>query len=60
LSPHELDSRLADHLGAGWIVAVAKGKKLDDFGEEEAAAAILKPVFFEVESPQAGRHGRTT
>jgi hypothetical protein len=49
----------ADHPGAGWIVDVAKGKKLDDFAEEEPAA-IVKPVFLEGESPQAGRHGRTT
>jgi hypothetical protein len=51
--------RFADHPGAGWIVDVAKGKKLDDFAEEEPVA-IVKPVFLEGESPQAGRHGRTT
>jgi hypothetical protein len=34
---------------AGWIVALAKSKMLDDFGEEEAADAILKPYVLEGE-----------
>ena len=32
---------------AEYIVALAKSKTLDDFGEEEAADAILKPYILE-------------
>ncbi len=32
---------------AAYIVALAKSKMLDDFGEPEAADAIIKPYFLE-------------
>lgn len=32
---------------AGYIIALAKSKMLDDFGEAEAADAILKPYILE-------------
>ena len=32
---------------AGYIVALAKSKMLDDFGEPEAADAVLRPYFLE-------------
>jgi hypothetical protein len=41
---NELASQRADY-----IVALAKSKTLDDFGEEEAADSILKPYILEGE-----------
>jgi hypothetical protein len=41
---NELASQTAD-----FIVALAKSKTLDDFGEEEAADAILQPYILERE-----------
>jgi hypothetical protein len=32
---------------AGYIIALAKSEMLDDFGEAEAADAILKPYILE-------------
>ena len=45
---HKAASEQGSHR-AGYIVALARSKMLDDFGEDEAADALLRPYFLEAQ-----------